>query len=92
MFLLDACHAADNSILHQILRFVKEWSRLTAMKQKIVRKSGQIFCSPIHAAEELSKKQSVASSTKRYVFFPLVYCCMKLSVFNVTFRGEMLGL
>ncbi|NXN17791.1 ZRAB3 endonuclease, partial [Indicator maculatus] len=50
-----------------ILRFVKEWSHLTAMKQRIVRKSGQIFCSPIHAAEELSKKQSVASSTKRYV-------------------------
>ncbi|NXW61668.1 ZRAB3 endonuclease, partial [Eurystomus gularis] len=50
-----------------ILRFVKEWSHLTAMKQKIVRKSGQIFCSPIHAAEELSKKQSGASSTKRYV-------------------------
>ncbi|KAF1397065.1 DNA annealing helicase and endonuclease ZRANB3, partial [Spheniscus mendiculus] len=50
-----------------ILRFVKEWSHLTAMKQKIVRKSGQIFCSPIHAAEELSKKQSVGSSTKRYV-------------------------
>ncbi|NWR57683.1 ZRAB3 endonuclease, partial [Bucorvus abyssinicus] len=49
-----------------ILRFVKEWSHLTAMKQKIVRKSGQIFCSPIHAAE-LSKKQPVASSTKRYV-------------------------
>ncbi|KFR14031.1 DNA annealing helicase and endonuclease ZRANB3, partial [Opisthocomus hoazin] len=50
-----------------ILRFVKEWSHLTAMKQKIVRKSGQIFSSPIHAAEELSKKQSVVSSTKRYV-------------------------
>ncbi|KFQ27087.1 DNA annealing helicase and endonuclease ZRANB3, partial [Mesitornis unicolor] len=50
-----------------ILRFVKEWSRLTAMKQRIVRKSGQIFCSPIHAAEELSKKQPVVSSTKRYV-------------------------
>ncbi|NXE62201.1 ZRAB3 endonuclease, partial [Calcarius ornatus] len=50
-----------------ILRFVKEWTHLTAMKQKIVRKSGQIFCSPIHAAEELSKKQSVSSSTKRYV-------------------------
>ncbi|NXH15840.1 ZRAB3 endonuclease, partial [Bucco capensis] len=50
-----------------ILRFVKEWNHLTAMKQKIVRKSGQIFCSPIHAAEELSKKQSVVSSTKRYV-------------------------
>ncbi|XP_054033054.1 DNA annealing helicase and endonuclease ZRANB3 [Dryobates pubescens] len=50
-----------------ILRFVKEWSHLTAMKQRIVRKSGQMFCSPIHAAEELSKKQSVASSTKRYL-------------------------
>ncbi|XP_050756332.1 DNA annealing helicase and endonuclease ZRANB3 [Gymnogyps californianus] len=50
-----------------ILRFVKEWSHLTAMKQKIVRKSGQIFCSPIHAAEQLSKKQSAVSSTKRYV-------------------------
>ncbi|XP_048809385.1 DNA annealing helicase and endonuclease ZRANB3 isoform X1 [Lagopus muta] len=50
-----------------ILRFVKEWSHLTAMKQKIVRKSGQLFCSPIHAAEEMCKKQSAASSTKRYV-------------------------
>ncbi|XP_074767550.1 DNA annealing helicase and endonuclease ZRANB3 isoform X2 [Athene noctua] len=50
-----------------ILRFVKEWSHLTAMKQKIVRKSGQIFCSPIHAAEELSKKQSAVSSIKRYM-------------------------
>ncbi|NWW99515.1 ZRAB3 endonuclease, partial [Caloenas nicobarica] len=50
-----------------ILRFVKEWNHLTAMRQKIVRKSGQIFCSPAHAAEELSKKQSVVSSTKRYV-------------------------
>ncbi|XP_009894153.1 PREDICTED: LOW QUALITY PROTEIN: DNA annealing helicase and endonuclease ZRANB3 [Charadrius vociferus] len=50
-----------------ILRFVKEWSHLTAMKQKIVRKSGQIFCSPIHAAEELCKKQSAVSSTKRYM-------------------------
>ncbi|POI34850.1 hypothetical protein CIB84_001396 [Bambusicola thoracicus] len=50
-----------------ILRFVKEWNQLTAMKQKIVRKSGQLFCSPIHAAEEMSKKQSAATSTKRYV-------------------------
>ncbi|NXM04975.1 ZRAB3 endonuclease, partial [Tyrannus savana] len=50
-----------------ILRFVKEWTQLTAMKQKIVRKSGQIFYSPVHAAEELSKKQSGGSSTKRYV-------------------------
>ncbi|NXG26432.1 ZRAB3 endonuclease, partial [Grallaria varia] len=50
-----------------VLRFVKEWTQLPAMKQKIVRKSGQIFYSPVHAAEELSKKQSGGSSTKRYV-------------------------
>uniref|UniRef100_A0A8D0L361 Zinc finger RANBP2-type containing 3 n=1 Tax=Sphenodon punctatus TaxID=8508 RepID=A0A8D0L361_SPHPU len=51
-----------------ILRFVREWSGLTAMKQKIIRKSGQIFSSPILAAEEiLSKQQARLSSTKRYV-------------------------
>ncbi|NXG30272.1 ZRAB3 endonuclease, partial [Dromaius novaehollandiae] len=50
-----------------ILRFVKEWSHLTAMKQRIVRKSGEIFYNPILAAEEMSKKQSVVSCTKRYV-------------------------
>ncbi|NXX91072.1 ZRAB3 endonuclease, partial [Centropus bengalensis] len=50
-----------------ILRFVKEWSRLTAMRQKLVRKSGQLFSSPIQAVEELSKKQPALGSTKRYV-------------------------
>ncbi|KFO86536.1 DNA annealing helicase and endonuclease ZRANB3, partial [Buceros rhinoceros silvestris] len=61
----ESFHDKQNRSL--ILRFVKEWSHLTAMKQKIVRKSGQIFCSPIHAAEELSKKQPAVGSTKRYV-------------------------
>uniref|UniRef100_A0A8C3XIT3 Zinc finger RANBP2-type containing 3 n=1 Tax=Chelydra serpentina TaxID=8475 RepID=A0A8C3XIT3_CHESE len=50
-----------------ILRFVREWSSLTAMKQKIIRKSGHTFCSPILAAEEISKQQARLSSTKRYV-------------------------
>nr|XP_025037433.1 DNA annealing helicase and endonuclease ZRANB3 isoform X2 [Pelodiscus sinensis] len=50
-----------------ILRFVREWSSLTAMKQKIIRKSSHIFCSPILAAEEISKQQAKLSSTKRYV-------------------------
>uniref|UniRef100_A0A8C0H5A4 RanBP2-type domain-containing protein n=1 Tax=Chelonoidis abingdonii TaxID=106734 RepID=A0A8C0H5A4_CHEAB len=50
-----------------ILRFVREWSSLTAMKQKIIRKSGNTFCSPILAAEEISKQQARLSSTKRYV-------------------------
>ncbi|XP_062972669.1 DNA annealing helicase and endonuclease ZRANB3 isoform X2 [Elgaria multicarinata webbii] len=51
-----------------ILRFVREWSGLTAMKQRIIRKSSQIFSSPILAAEEmLSKQQAKLSSTKRYM-------------------------
>ncbi|XP_067405629.1 DNA annealing helicase and endonuclease ZRANB3 isoform X2 [Emydura macquarii macquarii] len=50
-----------------ILRFVREWNSLTAMKQKIIRKSGNTFCSPILAAEEISKQQARLSSTKRYV-------------------------
>ncbi|XP_054826354.1 DNA annealing helicase and endonuclease ZRANB3 [Eublepharis macularius] len=51
-----------------ILRFVREWSSLTAMKQRIIRKGGQIFSSPILAAEDtLSKQQARLGSTKRYV-------------------------
>nr|XP_056717146.1 DNA annealing helicase and endonuclease ZRANB3 [Euleptes europaea] len=51
-----------------ILRFVSEWTSLTAMKQRIVRKSGQIFSSPILAAEDtLSKQQAKLGSTKRYM-------------------------
>ncbi|XP_042300873.1 DNA annealing helicase and endonuclease ZRANB3 isoform X2 [Sceloporus undulatus] len=51
-----------------ILKFVREWSGLTAMKQRIIRKSGQLLSSPILAAEEmLSKQQAKLNSTKRYM-------------------------
>uniref|UniRef100_A0A8C3YQ54 DNA annealing helicase and endonuclease ZRANB3 n=1 Tax=Catagonus wagneri TaxID=51154 RepID=A0A8C3YQ54_9CETA len=50
-----------------ILRFVREWSSLSAMKQRIIRKSGQLFCSPILALEEITKQQAKQSSTKRYI-------------------------
>uniref|UniRef100_A0A670Z5Q6 Zinc finger RANBP2-type containing 3 n=1 Tax=Pseudonaja textilis TaxID=8673 RepID=A0A670Z5Q6_PSETE len=51
-----------------ILRFVREWSSLTAMRQRIIRKSGQIFSNPVLAAEEiLSKQQAKLTSTKRYM-------------------------
>uniref|UniRef100_A0A5F9CQJ7 Zinc finger RANBP2-type containing 3 n=1 Tax=Oryctolagus cuniculus TaxID=9986 RepID=A0A5F9CQJ7_RABIT len=50
-----------------ILRFVREWSSLTAMKQRIIRKNGQLFCSPILALEEISKQQTKQDSTKRYI-------------------------
>uniref|UniRef100_A0ABM5F498 DNA annealing helicase and endonuclease ZRANB3 isoform X1 n=1 Tax=Pogona vitticeps TaxID=103695 RepID=A0ABM5F498_9SAUR len=51
-----------------ILRFVREWSALGAMKQRIIKKSGQQFSSPILAAEEmLSKQQAKLNSTKRYM-------------------------
>uniref|UniRef100_A0A8C2QQT2 DNA annealing helicase and endonuclease ZRANB3 n=1 Tax=Capra hircus TaxID=9925 RepID=A0A8C2QQT2_CAPHI len=50
-----------------ILRFVREWSSLTAMKQKIIRKSGQLFRSPALALEEIAKQQTKQNSTKRYI-------------------------
>ncbi|XP_036926132.1 DNA annealing helicase and endonuclease ZRANB3 isoform X1 [Sturnira hondurensis] len=50
-----------------ILRFVREWSSLTAMKQRIIRKSGRLFCSPILAFEEITKQQTKRNSTKRYI-------------------------
>lgn len=50
-----------------ISRFVREWGSLTAMKQRIIRKSGQLFCSPVLAFEEITKQQSKQNSTKRYI-------------------------
>ncbi|XP_036742539.2 DNA annealing helicase and endonuclease ZRANB3 isoform X2 [Manis pentadactyla] len=50
-----------------ILRFVREWSGLTAMKQRVVRRSGQLFHSPLLALEESTKQQRKQSSTKRYI-------------------------
>ncbi|XP_051003261.1 LOW QUALITY PROTEIN: DNA annealing helicase and endonuclease ZRANB3 [Acomys russatus] len=50
-----------------ILRFVREWSSLTAMKQRMIRKSGQLFCSPVLALEEITKQQAKEHSTKRYI-------------------------
>ncbi|XP_073926741.1 DNA annealing helicase and endonuclease ZRANB3 isoform X3 [Castor canadensis] len=50
-----------------ILRFVREWSNLTAMKQRIIRKSGQLFCSPVLALEEITKQQTKQNCTKRYI-------------------------
>ncbi|XP_028627317.1 DNA annealing helicase and endonuclease ZRANB3 isoform X2 [Grammomys surdaster] len=50
-----------------ILRFVREWSSLTAMKQRIIRKSGQLFCSPVLALEEITKQQAKDNSTRRYI-------------------------
>ncbi|XP_040214032.1 DNA annealing helicase and endonuclease ZRANB3 isoform X1 [Rana temporaria] len=50
-----------------ILRFVREWNSLTAMKQRLVRKSGLVFTSPVLATGEISKQQSAHTSTKRYL-------------------------
>ncbi|KAM4859384.1 DNA annealing helicase and endonuclease ZRANB3 isoform 1-T4 [Thomomys bottae] len=50
-----------------ILRFVREWSSLTAMKQRVIRKSGQLFHSPILVLEEITKQQTKQHSTRRYI-------------------------
>ncbi|CAB1327527.1 unnamed protein product, partial [Coregonus sp. 'balchen'] len=51
----------------QILRFVQQWSTLTAMKQRLIRRSGLLFCSPVLALDELTSTQRKHSSTKRYL-------------------------
>ncbi|XP_053327400.1 DNA annealing helicase and endonuclease ZRANB3 [Spea bombifrons] len=61
----EAMQQKPNRLL--ILRFVREWNSLTAMKQRIIRKSGLIFRSPVLALENLSKQQPAHSSTKRYL-------------------------
>ncbi|MCJ8747519.1 hypothetical protein PDJAM_G00154380 [Pangasius djambal] len=50
-----------------LVRFVREWSFLTAMKQRMVRKSGRVFQSPILLVDELTHAQRRHSSTKRYL-------------------------
>ncbi|XP_027691538.1 DNA annealing helicase and endonuclease ZRANB3 isoform X5 [Vombatus ursinus] len=50
-----------------ILKFVREWNCLTAMKQRIIRRSGHIFHSPILALDEITKQQTKQNSTKRYI-------------------------
>ncbi|MCI4393309.1 hypothetical protein PGIGA_G00155910 [Pangasianodon gigas] len=50
-----------------LVRFVREWSFLTAMKQRMVRKSGRVFQSPIPLVDELTHAQRRHSSTKRYL-------------------------
>lgn len=37
------------------------------MKQKIIKKSGQLFRSPVLALEEIAKQQTKQNSTKRYI-------------------------
>jgi hypothetical protein len=56
---------ASSFLYYQILRFVREWSSLTAMKQRVLRKSGQLFCSPLLASEEITKQQAKENNTRR---------------------------
>ncbi|KAI5629884.1 DNA annealing helicase and endonuclease ZRANB3, partial [Silurus asotus] len=48
-----------------LVRFVREWSFLTAMKQRMVRKSGRVFQNPMLLVDELMHTQRRHSSTKR---------------------------
>ncbi|XP_072435773.1 DNA annealing helicase and endonuclease ZRANB3 isoform X2 [Chiloscyllium punctatum] len=50
-----------------LLRFVREWLSLSSMKQRIIRKSGQTFRSPILALENILKSQRRQGCTKRFI-------------------------
>ncbi len=49
----------------QVLRFVQEWSSLTAMKKKLLRRSNLLFHSPTFGLQQLAAAQRPHSSTKR---------------------------
>ncbi|KAK7893603.1 hypothetical protein WMY93_022755 [Mugilogobius chulae] len=51
----------------QVMRFVQEWSGLTAMKQKLLRRSGILFHSPSLGLQQLANNQRPHASTKRYL-------------------------
>ncbi|XP_074520706.1 DNA annealing helicase and endonuclease ZRANB3 isoform X2 [Halichoeres trimaculatus] len=51
----------------QVQSFVREWSALTAMKQKMLRRSGLCFKSPARALQQLADTKRPHSSTKRYL-------------------------
>ncbi|XP_058478798.1 DNA annealing helicase and endonuclease ZRANB3 isoform X2 [Solea solea] len=51
----------------QVLRFVQEWCSLTAMKKKLLRRSGLLFHSPTLGLQQLAAAQRPHSSTKRYL-------------------------
>lgn len=52
-------------VLVQVLRFVQEWSSLSAMKQKLLRRSGLLFHSPIFALQQQAATKRSHVSTKR---------------------------
>ncbi|KAJ8255980.1 hypothetical protein COCON_G00198440 [Conger conger] len=51
----------------QVLQFVREWSTLTSMKQRVVRRSRRLFHSPILALSDITSGQRRQSITKRYL-------------------------
>lgn len=58
-------HRGENRI--QVMRFVQEWSGLTAMKQKLLRRSGSLYHSPSLGLQHLANSQRPHTSTKRYL-------------------------
>ncbi|XP_032817921.2 DNA annealing helicase and endonuclease ZRANB3 isoform X2 [Petromyzon marinus] len=61
----DILQHKRNLVLVQ--RFVREWDALPPMKQRILRKSGQVFRSPALAVEEISVGQRKQHCTKRFL-------------------------
>uniref|UniRef100_A0A7N6F782 Zinc finger, RAN-binding domain containing 3 n=1 Tax=Anabas testudineus TaxID=64144 RepID=A0A7N6F782_ANATE len=47
----------------QVLRFVQEWSSLAAMKQKLLRRSGLLFHSPILGLQQLANVSNTNTKT-----------------------------
>uniref|UniRef100_A0A8C5DUX2 Zinc finger, RAN-binding domain containing 3 n=1 Tax=Gouania willdenowi TaxID=441366 RepID=A0A8C5DUX2_GOUWI len=53
--------------LSQVLKFLQEWSTLSSMKQKLLRRSGILFHSPTLGLQRLASTQRPHTSTRRFL-------------------------
>ncbi|XP_038058239.1 DNA annealing helicase and endonuclease ZRANB3-like isoform X2 [Patiria miniata] len=58
------CHEHNMRIA---LRFLREWNSLNEVKRKQLRKTGEVFDSPVAALEALKQGQHYQPCTKRYI-------------------------
>lgn len=79
----------------QVLRFVQEWCSLTAMKKKLLRRSGLLFHSPTLGLQQLDSAKHPHSSTKRsdthkinkYIN-ELYHICVSEATWNMSWKKE----
>lgn len=66
----------------QVLGLAQEWSRLTAMKQRLLRRSGLLLCSVAAGLQQLATTQRSHATTSRSVTPPLAWTLLLHTLMN----------